>query len=71
MREMRDLIIYSVDSLETTVDLTNRGDTYRTPTYIIFVLEHGDARGSQDKDELIVSIGVKTAGFVLSSGYNR
>lgn len=37
MRGMRDLIIYSVDSLETTGDLASSGDTYRTPTRITFL----------------------------------
>lgn len=63
---MRDLIIYSVRSLETTGDLTSSGATYRTPTYTTFVsltfsFEHADVRCSQDKDEFVGSIGVKTA----------
>lgn len=62
---MRDLIIYSVRSLETTGDLTSSGATYRTRTYTTFLFdfsfEHADVRCSQDKDEFVGSIGVKTA----------
>ncbi len=51
MREMRDLIIYSVRSLETTGDLTSSGATYRTPTYTTFMsltfpFEHAEVRCS-------------------------